>query len=327
MSSEPDTLSSEAGSARELIVDTDTLGINDDALALHYLFALGRVPRLITTVFGNSTATASAGHAYTLARDHHLDIDVVRGCEKPLWWHEPVREDVRGVVAALPADIYVAALRTDNHNFWDIGVEDGPAPDALAAALERSQGADVLAIGPVTNIARALRRLTPAVPSRHRLWISGGSIESGNVTEHAEFNTFADPEALRECLSAGWETVVMVPLEVMEAPRLLPVAVDRIRRTGTPLGAALDKLERESPRGGSTDREPVWDVVAASLMADDTLAYKAETGTISVDTDPADRGAIRFSQGNGTHRLVTHIDPDAVIRRFEAAVSRPRSSP
>ncbi|MFD4555339.1 nucleoside hydrolase [Streptomyces sp. NPDC058469] len=319
MSSEPDT-------ERELIVDTDTLGINDDALALHYLFAMARVPRLITTVFGNTTATASAGHARTLARDHLLDIDVVRGCEKPLWWHEPVREDVRGVVAALPADTYVASLRPDDDGFWDTGIEDGPAPDALAAALTRSRGSDVLAIGPVTNIARALRQLTPSVPARHRLWISGGSIASGNVTEHAEFNTFADPEALEDCLSAGWETVVMVPLEVLEAPRLVPVAVDRIRRTGTPLGAALDKLERESPRGECTDREPVWDVVAASLMADDTLPYKAETGTISVDTDLANRGAIRFRRGNGTHSLVTHVDPDAVVRRFEAAVSRPRSS-
>ncbi|MGW2959452.1 nucleoside hydrolase [Streptomyces sp. NPDC001220] len=319
-------MSSEQDHGRDLIVDTDTLGINDDALALHYLFALARVPRLITTVFGNATATTSAQHAQTLACDHLLDIDVVSGCEKPLWWYESVREDVRRVVASLPAETYVASLRPDNEGFWNTGVEDGPAADALAAALTRSQGSDVLAIGPVTNIARALRQLASSVPARHRLWISGGSITSGNVTEHAEFNTFADPEALEECLSAGWETVVMIPLEVLEAPRLVPVAVDRIRRTSTPLGAALDKLERESPRGENKDREPIWDVVAASLMADSTLPYKEETGTISVSTDLANRGAIRFRQGSGTHRLVTHIDPDAVVRRFEAAVSQPRSS-
>lgn len=319
-------MSSEQDTERDLIVDTDTLGINDDALALYYLFAMARVPYLITTVFGNATATASAGYAHALARHHRLDIDVVRGCEKPLWWYEPVREDVRGIVAALPTNTYVASLRLDNDGFWGSGIENGPAPDALAAALTRSQGADVLAIGPVTNIARALRQLAPSVPARHRLWVSGGSIKNGNVTEHAEFNTFADPEALKECLSAGWESVVMVPLEVLEAPRLVPVAVDRIRRTGTPLGAALDKLERDSPRGESTDREPIWDVVAASLMADDTLPYREETGTISVDTDLANRGAIRFRQGNGTHRLVTHIDPESVVRRFEAAVSQPRSS-
>lgn len=318
-------MSSERDTRRDLFVDTDTLRINDDALALHCLFALARIPRLITTVFGNATAATSARHARALARAHLLDIDVLPGCEKPLWWYEPVREDVRRVVAALPADTYVAALRAGDEGFWDIGVEDGPAPDALAAALTRSPGSDVLAIGPLTNIARALRRLAPSVPARHQLWISGGSLESGNVTEHAEFNTFADPEALEECLSAGWQTVVMIPLEVLEAPRLVPAAVDRIRRTATPLGAALDQLERESPRGENKDREPVWDVVAALLMADDTLPYEKETGTLSVATTLANRGAIRFRRGSGTHRLVTYVDPDAVVRRFEAAVSRPRS--
>lgn len=320
-------MSSEEDTERDLIVDTDTLGINDDALALCHLFALGRVPRLITTVFGNASAASSAGHAQTLVRAHSLDIDVVRGCERPLWWHESFRAQVRAVVSALPATTYVASLSSDNTHFWDTGAEDGPAPDALATALTRSHGADVLALGPTTNIARTLRLIDPSVPARHRLWISGGSLTGGNVTEHAEFNTFADPEALQRCLSARWKTVVMAPLEVLEAPRLLPAAVDRIRRTGTPLGAALDKLERESPRGENKDREPIWDVVAAALLADPSLPYKQETGVISVSTDLPDRGMIRFRRGEGTHRLVTDIDPDAVVQRFEAAVSRPRTSP
>ncbi|MEU3297045.1 nucleoside hydrolase [Streptomyces longwoodensis] len=319
-------MSSEQDTARHLIVDTDTLGINDDALALHYLFSLARPPRLITTVFGNSTATISAGHAHALARHYLLDVDVVRGCEKPLWWYEPIRQDVRAVIAALPTDTYVASLRPDDAGFWETDVQAGPAPEALAAALNEPQGADILALGPLTNIARAVRQLAPSALARHRLFISGGSIKGGNVTEHAEFNAFADPEALQECLSAGWESLVMIPLEVLEAPRLLPAAVNRIRRTGTPLGAALDQLERESPRGESKDREPIWDVVAASVMADNTLPSRQEAGTICADTDPAHRGAIRFDQGDGPHCLVTHIDPDAVLRRFETAVSRPRSS-
>jgi inosine-uridine nucleoside N-ribohydrolase len=320
-------LSAKEDAERDLIVDTDTLEINDDALALYYLFALGRVPRLITTVFGNASAASSARHAHTLACAHSLDIDVVSGCEKPLWWNEPFREHVRAVIDALPAATYVASLRSDNEHFWGANIEDGPAPDALAASLKRSQGSDVLAIGPVTNIARALQLLDPSVLVRHCLWFSGGSIMSGNVTENAEFNAFADPEALQRCLAAGWKAVVMVPLEVLLAPRLVPTAVERIRRTVTPLGAALDKLERESPRDESKDREPIWDVVAAALMADKNLPYMQETGVISVSIDLPCRGKISFRQGSGTHRLVTDIDSDTVVQRFEAVVSRLRTSP
>lgn len=318
-------MTSDEDSERDLIVDTDTLGINDDALAFYYLFALGRVPRLITTVFGNASAASSARHAQALVRAHSLDSEVVPGREKPLWWHDPIQEQVRAAVAALPATTYVASLRPDNEHFWDTNIEDGPAPQALATALNRSPGSDVLAIGPITNIAQALPLLAPATLARHCLWISGGSIASGNVTDHAEFNAFADPEALQRCLSAGWKTVVMVPLEVLAAPRLVPAVVNRIRRTATPLGAALDKLERESPRGTNTDREPMWDVVAAAVMADRNLPYKQETGVISASTDLANHGRIRFKQGDGTHHLVTDIDPDAVVQRFEVAVSRVRS--
>lgn len=321
-------MSAEEGVARDLIVDTDTLEINDDALALYYLFALGRVPRLITTVFGNASAALSARHARTLARSHSPDIDVVSGCEKPLWWHGPFRERVRTVVGALPPGTYVAALRSGNEGFWDADIEDGQAPGALAASLESSRGSDVLAIGPVTNIARAQRLLDPSVLTRHCLWISGGSLVSGNVTESAEFNAFADPEALRMCLSADWKTVVMVPLEVLAAPRLVLAAVERIRRTVTPLGAVLDQLERESPRGASTDREPIWDVVTASLMADKSLRYAQETGVISVSLHPSCRGKISFERKNGArHRLVTGIDSDAIAERFEAVVSQPRMHP
>jgi len=118
----------------------------------------------------------------------------------------------------------------------------------------------------------------------------------------------------------------MVPLEVMAAPRLLPPAVSRIRRVGTPLGMALDTLERESPRGDSTDREPLWDVVAATLLTDDTVPTTRATGVLSVCTDPAHRGRIRFEEGDGTHHLVTDVDPGAVAQRFESVVSRPRRS-
>ena len=314
---------------RELIVDTDTLGINDDALALYYLFALGRVPRLVTTVFGNSSATASARHAHGLAGAHALNVEVVAGSEKPLWWEGPLREQVRAAVAALPEATYVASLSLGNKHFWDTDAEGGPAPAALAEALRRSRGSDVLALGPTTNIARALDlldQLDPSAPQRHRLWISGGSTAGGNVTDDAEFNVFADPEALRRCLSADWQSVVMVPLEVLELPRLVPAVVDRIRCTATPLGAALDRLERESPRGDSTEREPMWDVVAASVMADRNLPCTLETGTLSVSTELPHRGSIGFRPGTGTHRLVTGIDPGAVVQGFETAVSRLEAS-
>jgi inosine-uridine nucleoside N-ribohydrolase len=319
-------VSSRNGEQYDLIVDTDTLGINDDALALYYLLALGRVPTLISTVFGNASAASSARHAQALIHDHQLDIEVAHGCEKPVRWDASVRQRLRAAVGDLPEDTYLASLRADNECFWGAGVEDGLAPEAVASALRRSERTDVLAIGPTTNIARVVELLDPSVFGRHRLWVSGGSIKGGNVTADAEFNAFTDPDALQKSLSAVWQTVTMVPLDVLEVPRVGPALVARVRCTDTPLGRALDKRERESPAGDSKDREPIWDVVVAVLLSDEGLAHVASRGRISVNTDLPRRGKIDFTEGRGPHRLVTSIDASAVVRRFEDVVTGPRAA-
>lgn len=310
--------------SRDLVVDTDTTELNDDALALHYLFALGRAPDLITTVFGNSTAHLSARAAQELTRAHGLDVTVSAGAERPLCWHDSLRRNVREVVASLPTDTYLASLSADNDRFWGGTANDGSASEELAAALDLSRACDVLAIGPTTNIARAVQKLDPSVLRRHRLWVSGGALRKGNVTETAEFNAFADPDALRVCLAAAWERVTVVPLEVTSAPRLGITEVNRIRRAPTPLGEALDEFERRSPRGDSRDREPIWDVVAAVLLADETVPFSIAPGMLTVPKDPTRRGVTTFSTGHDVHHVVTAVDHDAVVRRFEDAVTSPR---
>lgn len=306
---------------RHLIVDTDTSDLNDDAFALHYLFASGRVPDVITTVFGNVTAHSSAEAALALSRAHGVDVVVRAGAERPLHWDESARRDLRTIVGSLPPDTYVASLRADDDSFWDDAVEDGSAVADLVAALADSRACDVLALGPTTNIARAVRMLDPTVLSRHRLWVSGGATTRGNVTETAEFNVFADPHALRECLSAAWEKITVVPLEVTGAPRLDITRVDRIRLAPTPFGRALDELERRSPRGDGRDREPIWDVVVAVLLADETVPHSSARGTLTVFTDPARRGVTTLAEGDPAHHVVTAVDHDVVLQRFEDAVT------
>lgn len=56
-------------STRDLVVDSDITTLNDDAFALYYLVALGRVPAVVTTVFGNTSARLSAEAARALFVD------------------------------------------------------------------------------------------------------------------------------------------------------------------------------------------------------------------------------------------------------------------
>lgn len=305
---------------RDLVVDTDLTELNDDALALHYLAAVGRAPGLITTVFGNSTARSSARATCDLIHTLGLDLPVSAGSERPLRWHDQERQNLRTAVEALPASVYLASLSATNEPFWAEEPDDGPAADELAAFLAASSACDVLALGPATTIARAVQMLDPSVLGRHRMWFSGGALHTGNVTATAEFNAFADPDALRVCLESAWERVTVVPLEVTAAPRLDITAVNRIRRAPTLLGKALDELECRTPRGNSSEREPIWDVVTAVLL-DGAVPVTATQGRFTVPADPARRGTTEFSTSSDGHDVVTAVDARAVIRRFEEAVS------
>jgi purine nucleosidase len=89
------------------------------------------------------------------------------------------------------------------------------AVDALVELADRHAGElEVIAQGPLTNLALALRK-DPSLPEKvRRLWIMGGANNSlGNITPAAEFNFYVDPEAAHMVLSAGFRTV-LVPWDV-----------------------------------------------------------------------------------------------------------------
>jgi inosine-uridine nucleoside N-ribohydrolase len=104
---------------------------------------------------------------------------------------------------------------------------DGPPPrdprlpldgdDAVSFLVERTrseEGLWLVAIGPLTNIALALRA-DPTLPNRIAgLSFMGGSTTHGNITSAGEFNTYFDPEAAAEVLQAGIPTVRMFGLNV-----------------------------------------------------------------------------------------------------------------
>lgn len=170
-----------------LLIDTDP-GV-DDALALLMAFADSR-----HAVVGLTVTAGNVGLAHTLANALKLcevcgrgEVPVHAGCAEPLLHAAPDAAYVHG------AD-----------GFGDVGY----APAAATAHAEHAAlaiirlshvhaGALVLvALGPLTNIALALK-LDPTLPDRiARLVVMGGAVTAhGNITPAAEFNIYFDPEA------------------------------------------------------------------------------------------------------------------------------------
>lgn len=147
-----------------------------------------------------------------------------------------------------------------------------PLAAAGAAGAERiaviPEGTVLLALGPLTNIARACR-LDPGLPARTSLLLVGGNLSSIGVVPPLwpyEFNLARDPGAVREVSGGAWTQLLVFPLDVVRRVR-----ADRARLEGLEKLSALGGyLARESRRWLARARLlrfsasfPVWDLPAA----------------------------------------------------------------
>jgi len=211
---------------KKILFDTDP-GI-DDACAI--LLALAS-PELslegLSIVHGNCSAeqgTRNALSVLELANASH--IPVARGCELPL--------------------VQASLLAPETHG--DTGLGYAKLPDPRARPI-RQHGIDFLiekilaspgeitlvAIGPLTNIALAIRQEPRIVEAVKELIIMGGALRhEGNTTALAEFNTYVDPHAAHIVYHAGMPAT-LVPLDVTYQCVLTPNDVKRLQKVNSPI--------------------------------------------------------------------------------------------
>ncbi|GAA5226595.1 nucleoside hydrolase [Paeniglutamicibacter antarcticus] len=216
-------------------LDCDT-GI-DDALALAYLLGAGANLVGIGSVSGNTDALQGARNTLDLlAMAGRPDIPVALGL------HDPQAGTYAGGAPHVHGYNGIGEVQLP-----ESGLElarESAAELLVRLARENPGTLGVIAIGPLSNIAAALR-LAPELPSLVReITIMGGSaLAPGNVTAAAEANIHNDPEAAAEVLAADWE-IVLVPLDatmchVLEEPdleALLGSEQGAVRAVGAMLG-------------------------------------------------------------------------------------------
>lgn len=190
----------------KLVIDTDP-GV-DDAMAI--LFA-ARHPAIellgLTSVFGNVTVAQATRNAIYLA-------------EKAGFSHLPVAE---GAAAPMVLPPFAPSRQVHgDEGFGDLPAftpKGRPATETAAEFLTRlareHAGELVLCpVGPITNIAEAIRLDPDFARNVKKIVIMGGALDvAGNITPHAEANTYHDPHALDLVLQSGAD-ITMVGLDV-----------------------------------------------------------------------------------------------------------------
>lgn len=252
-----------------IIIDTDP-GV-DDALA--FLLALAS-PEIrleaLTTTQGNVTldkATRNALSVLELACAGH--IPVARGSVVPLV--QPLRAS--------------AAV----HGESGIGNSHLPEPQTkpvpehavdylIERVLAEPQALSIFPIGPLTNIAMAIRKEPRFAGAVQELVIMGGAIlEYGNITPQAEFNIYVDPHAAHIVFHAGIP-ITLIPLDVTHKCLLKGHHVDRLMKIDSPISRFIRDamevyLEASVALGheGSSLHDPL---TLATIVAPDLLTLK-----------------------------------------------------
>jgi len=296
--------------ATKIILDCDP-GI-DDALAIAFAHGHPGIELVgITCVAGNVGLAKTTANALAVCEFIGANgTPVTAGCDGPLLRPAIDAREVHGDSGLGGACLPPPAR----------GPAPGHAIDYIIDTIGAAPGEITLvATGPLTNIALAVKR-EPRLPGWVRDFvIMGGSSGRGNVTPAAEYNIWADPEAAAAVFRAGW-AVTMVGLDVTLRTGATPAVLERMRDLGR-LGSelllpALAQYMSVSEPGGP----PVHDVCAVAWVAEPDVfglvpaGVQVETvGLLTAGMTVTDFGAGAAGAGlgeRGNARVAMRIDVD-----------------
>lgn len=246
---------------RRIILDCDPG--HDDAMAILLAWGASEVEvAAITTVAGNHPLELTTLNALRVCELAGVrDVPVAAGCASPLLRELVTAPEIHGEAGL------------EGHEWPRPSLRPVPehAVDLITELVMSSPGEITLVpVGPLTNLAVALRR-EPRLARRVReVVVMGGSFTRGNTTPAAEFNVFVDPEAAAIVFAAGWP-LTMVGLDVTEQAVAGQQQLERIAALGTPVSAAVIELlsfyAGNSLRQTGREAPPVHDPCAVARVA------------------------------------------------------------
>ncbi len=252
---------------------------HDDAVALLLGVQSPRIDlRAVTTTFGNCSlgdATRNALQVLTLAGA--TTIPVARGAARSLTGHSELGNYVHGVTGLDGPCLPEPTLRASSTS----------AVDLMSQVIGASEHpVTIVATGPITNVASLLQAHPEVSPGIAGIVFMGGSTERGNHTPYAEFNTFADPEALAVVLASGLP-IQMVGLNLTHQALATPAVVERMRSMDHELGRVCSEwmgFFGSSYRDvWGFDSPPVHDPCTVAALIDPTL-IRWQDSFVAVET-------------------------------------------
>jgi len=287
-------------------VDTDvglgTPGAEiDDGAALIFLLHNKSIDIVgAGSVFGNvplPDATLNLDRLLTWLDGEHILLGL--GAEKPLVTDTAWSEDWQSAYGKTLA--------------WNTRPVTYLAANLIIHTIRSHPGqVSILSLGPMTNLALAVR-LEPAIISMAReVIVMGGSFNAQNPSP--EFNVRCDPEAAQIVFRSEWN-VHALGLDVTRRVHFsrrdfasLPDGDPAVELLRTQAPGWIDRMEG---MGWDQDGCALHDAMAAAYLVDNTIFQTEQTGIEVELANPNSRGITRFSapkENQPAVRVITGVD-------------------
>lgn len=282
-----------------VILDTDIGSDVDDLMALVLLLGTPSVELVgVTTVYGDTSLRARLAQRVLSMAGNTAPVHA--GRRQPLsgrevWW------------AGHEGDLYP-----------DLEAETYASDDAVRYLVDTvlaSPGEiDLVAVGPLTNIAAALLAEPRFAEAVGQLWIMGGDF----ADDTAEHNLLSDSDAARTVFDSGM-AITITGLEVTRRIDIRAAELDRIERAG-----ALGALIRAEIEQWWAFWDEEWNVphdpVTVLTLTHPELFDATAPGHVEIATAGEREGRTVHSLGAGRTRVVTALDVPAVTEGIVSGI-------
>lgn len=303
---------------RKIILDVDTG--HDDAVAI---MMAGRNPALdlvgITVTAGNQILPKTLQNTLNLCSALSITAPVYAGMTRPLLCDLEPASRIHGE-SGFDGPVFESCSKE---------VTAGHAVNFIVDTVMASSPKEItlVAVGPLSNIAMAIRLEPAIVPRLREIVLMGGSITGGNVTPSAEFNIHADPEAASIVFESG-ASITMIGLDVTTKVQLTDArltSLAQIPGRAAPIFAASMEKYSEACRKYIGESPAMHDPCCIAYVADPSMfscrPYYVEIecrGTSTRGRTVVDQSGVTGTKANALVALT--VDADRFWAMLEAGL-------
>ena len=292
---------SEANAREKVLLDSDMVDLFDDGVAMMMLATNPQIELMgVTVVTGNTWVEDGAASAIRQLSGLGIkNVPVAMG-NTP----QKLKERFSGIdkeimLFGLGADSFLGAAGYVEPNDWreaylkNYGEEPQFSPvkenaaDFIIETIKAHPGeVTIAAIGPMTNIAEAIKKSPEIVPLAKRIVYMGGSFfVQGNVTPAAELNIWMDPSAAKAVFRAPWKEQIFLPLDACEKIKLSKDKLLSLKaQIKNPVFMSLmenhywiDEIEK------GADSILIWDILTAATIINPEIVKEEITLPVDVN--------------------------------------------